>query len=438
MGASYAALGMNGPATFSLFARTLPENRSFLVTAGLDEALDRLQRLRFDAEAIAYLRTLDQIRPDFLDFLAGVRFTGDVWAVPEGRVVFAGEPLIEVQSPLIEAQLAETVLLNALHFPTLVATKAARCVAAAPGKALVDFGLRRTPSIDAGLAVARAAYLAGFASTSNVMAGQRYGIPVAGTVAHSFVQTFAGELDAFRSFANTFPGPVTLLIDTYDTMRGADHAIALARELEDEGKSLLAVRLDSGDLADLSGRVRQQLDDAGLTKVRIVASGGLDEFDLAELTRVGAPIDIYGVGTRLGTAADSPYLDMAYKLVEYDGQACLKLSTDKQTLVGAKQVWRHTNAGGIFTEDLLAARDEPEPGPDWEPLLAPVMEHGAVVSRPSLEASRTRHRREIDSLPKDLLALDGRAGYPIHLSDTLRRRQEAAVRAACEREGLPA
>lgn len=267
MGASYATLGMQEIATFSLFVRKMPPNRSFLVVAGIEEALDRLQALRFDAAALAYLRTTGQIREDFLEVLAGLRFTGEVRAVPEGRVVFADEPILEVQAPIIEAQLAETVIVNAIHFPTLVATKAARCVAAAPGKTLIDFGLRRTPSIDAGLAVARATYLAGFAATSNVLAGARYGIPVAGTVAHSFIEAFPSEIDAFRAFAATFPGPVTLLIDTYDTLRGAQHAVEVARELATTGRRVRAVRIDSGDLATLSRQVRRILDEAGLTDV---------------------------------------------------------------------------------------------------------------------------------------------------------------------------
>jgi nicotinate phosphoribosyltransferase len=436
MGASYAALHMDRSATFSLFVRRLPANRSFLIVAGLEEALERLSALRFDRAALEYLRSVGQIRQDFLDVLADFRFTGDVWAVPEGRAVFADEPLLEVQAPIIAAQLVETVLVNAFHFPTLVATKAARCVAAAPNATLIDFGLRRTPSIDAGLAVARAAYLAGFASTSNMLAGERYGIPVAGTVAHSFIETFPNEIEAFRAFARTFPGPVTLLIDTYDTVQGARHAVTVAHELTAQGRRLQAVRIDSGDLAALSRQVRQILDDAGLGDVRIVASGGLDEFELAALTQAGAPIDAYGVGTRLGMSADAPVLDMAYKLVEYDGIPRLKLSAGKETLVGAKQVWRRRDETGRFAVDRIAARDEPAPGQDWEPLLVPVMARGDVLTRSTLNEARARHRAEMAALPDRLLTLENQAPYPVERSPALAERQRAAVEAARRREGL--
>jgi len=436
MGASYAALGMDAVATFSLFTRRLPKNRSFLVAAGLEEGLERLQNLRFDQKAIEHLRSVTQIRPDFLDLLAKLRFSGNVWAVPEGRIVFSDEPVLEVQAPIIEAQLAETILVNAIHFPTLVATKAARCVTAAPGKALIDFGLRRTPSIDAGLAVARASYLAGFASTSNVLAGERYGIPPAGTVAHSFVEVFATEREAFRAFAATFPGPVTLLIDTYDTAKGAGNAVAIARELAATGKRILAVRIDSGDLGALSVQVRRELDTAGLRDVQIVASGGLDEFQLAALTRAGAPIDAYGIGTRLGTSADAPALDMAYKLVDYAGRPRLKLSAEKETLVGPKQIWRRHDRQGIFQEDLLAARDEPSPGEAWEPLLVPVMEGGSLLKQPGLAEIRARHRAEAAAVPRGLLRLKGQGNYAVRLTDTLRERQQAAVAAVRLREGL--
>jgi nicotinate phosphoribosyltransferase len=437
MGASLAALNRNGPATFSLFVRGLPAGRSFLVATGLADALDRLQRLHFSDEDLEYLRTVSQIRSDFIDVLADFRFSGDVWAVPEGRLIFPDEPLLEVRAPFIEAQLAETVLINAFHFPTLVATKAAMCILAAPGKMLIDFGLRRTPSIDAGLAVARAAYLAGFASTSNVLAGKLYGIPVSGTVAHSFIESFPSELEAFRAFAQTFPGPVTLLIDSYDTVRGAELATAVGRELAAEGKSLLAVRLDSGDLDVLSRQVRQILDAAGLRQVRIVASGGLDEQQLAALTRTGAPIDIYGVGTRLGTSADAPTLDMAYKLVEYDGRPCLKLSPGKQTLAGAKQVWRRRDGGGGYTEDLLATRDEPAPGADWAPLLQPVMLGGKPLPQPTLAESRDLVRRELEALPPRLRSLDQTEPYPVHVSRRLGQVQEAARAFARNQAGLP-
>jgi nicotinate phosphoribosyltransferase len=436
MAASYAALGMDGEATFSLFTRSLPPNRSFLVVSGLADALQRLQDLRFDAAAIEYLRSINQIRADLVDRLGALRFSGDVWAVPEGRVVFANEPFLEVRAPIIEAQLVETTLVNALHFPSLVATKAARCVLAAPGKAVIDFGLRRTPSIDAGLVAARASYLAGFVSTSNVLAGERYAIPVAGTLAHSYVEAFPSELESFRAFSATFPGPVTLLIDTYDTLQGAAHAIQVAQDLEAAGGRLLAVRIDSGDLASLSREVRSQLDAAGLQNVQIIGSGGLDEYQLEALTNAGAPIDAYGVGTRVATSADAPMLDMAYKLVEYNGAPRLKLSTDKVSLVGPKQVWRCHGQNGCMQQDLIAMRNEESPGEGWEAVLKPVMVGGRPLPLPTLEEIRASHRREIASLPDKLLRLEGNGDYPVSVSDRLKAEQEIASAAVRRQENL--
>jgi nicotinate phosphoribosyltransferase len=439
MGASYYACDMHAPATFSLFVRRLPQNRSFLVAAGVCEALARLAELRFDGAAIDYLRSIGQIREDFLEWLRELRFEGDVWAVPEGRIVFSEEPIIEVTAPVIQAQIAETMLINTLHFSTSVASKAARCVAAAPGKRLIEFGLRRTPSIDASVEVARAAYLAGFAGTSNLLAGERWGIPVSGTVAHSFIQAHESELEAFRNFMRTFPGPVTLLVDTYDSIQGTRHAVQVARELASEGCTLGAIRIDSGDLVAISREARRVLDDAGFTDVRIIASGGLDEVDLVELTAANVPVDAYGVGTQLGTVADAPYLDMVYKLVEFDNRPVLKLSTGKQTLIGAKQVWRRTGSDGLFAGDIIAARAEPAPGNGYERLLEPVVQGGRITCSVDLHEARERHRREIEKLPPDLLRIAGqRANYPVDVSDSLAARQQAAVDAARRREGIPA
>jgi len=434
MAASYLALGINGRATFSLFVRGLPSHRTFLVAAGLEDALDRLSMMKFDSQALDYLRSTGQIRPEFIEQLRDFRFGGDVWAVPEGRLVFADEPLLEVQGSIIEAQIAETILVNALHYATIVASKAARCIVAAPGKSLVEFGLRRTASIDAGLIAARSAYLAGFVGTSNVLAGERFGIPVSGPVAHSFIEIFPNELDAFRAFADTFPGEVTLLIDTYDTLRGARHAVIVAKELARQGRHVRALRLDSGDLVALSKDVRAILDEAGLHDVGILASGGLDESDLVELQRAGAPIDAFGIGTRLGTSADVPSIDMVYKLVQFEDRPTLKLSTGKATLVGPKQIWRRHDAEGNFVEDLIACRDEPAPGRDWKPLLEPVMHEGASLTRPSLDEIRERHRREIDRMPASLFPLDGATPYPVHLSQKLQTLQTQATAEVRQRE----
>lgn len=436
MASSYHVLGKSGRAVFSLFIRKFPPHRHFFVVAGVNELLERIQRLTFDDEARAFLRTLPMLRPEFVESLRHFRFEGDIWAVREGTVIFPEEPILEVEAPIEQAQLIETLVLNAIHYPTLVATKAARCVLAAPGKVLVDFGLRRTPSLEAGLAAARAVYLAGFAATSDVLAGARYGIPVSGTVAHSYIESFPSELEAFRAFARTYPGDPILLIDTYDTLRGAEHAVIVARELAQEGRRVRAVRLDSGDLVSLSRAVREILDRAGFPEIQIFASGGLDEYELAALEAAGAPIDGFGVGSKLGTSADAPLADMAYKLVEYDGQPTLKLSTGKGTLVGAKQVWRRVGQNGTYVEDLIALREEPPPGADWIPLLHPVMRRGEIVELPTLEELRQHHRCEMERFPSWFRRLDPAGTYPVRLSARLASRQTEAERTVRAREGL--
>lgn len=440
MGASYHALDVTGTATFSLFVRRLPPRRGYLVAAGLDEALTRLEELRFDDEALEYLRSTGQVRPEFIETLADFRFTGDVWAVPEGRIVFADEPLLEVHGPIIEAQIAETILLNAIHYATMVASKAARCISVAPGKSLIEFGLRRTPSVDAGLAAARSSFIAGFTGTSNLYAGEQLDIPVSGTVAHSFIEIFSSELEAFRAFASTFPGDVTLLIDTYDTLQGTRNAATVAKELAGTGKKVRAVRLDSGDLVDVSKRVRAILDDAGLPDVGILASGGLDEVDLERFSASSAPIDAYGIGTRLGTSADEPSLDMVYKLVEFDNAPKLKLSEGKITLAGPKQVWRRSDSSGLHTEDLIARRSESAPGDEWEPLLKPVMRAGKRLSLDPLRRIQDRHRAEIERMPRNIFDLTDFAEFPVKLSDSLRAVQREAterVRDVTAQQGPP-
>ena len=340
------------PATFDLFIRRLPENRSYFLFAGLEEALQYLQNIKFTDEHLAYLKK-QGFKEDFLDYLRGFRFTGDVCAVPEGTVAFPNEPLIRVTAPIIEAQLVETFLLNSVNLQTMIATKASRVVHAAKGKSVIEFGLRREPGIDAGMKVARSSYIAGCQGTSNVLAGQAYGIPVFGTMAHSFIMSYPKEIDAFRAFAKTFPNKSTLLIDTYDDISGAEKAAVVAKELEAKGFRLGGVRLDSGDLAQTSKKVRKILDDQGLDYVKIFASGDLDEFKIEELLSKGARIDSFGVGTKMGTSADRPYLDVIYKLCETmaaDGSfsPIMKLSKDKITLPGRKQVYRFKDAAGKF------------------------------------------------------------------------------------------
>jgi nicotinate phosphoribosyltransferase len=439
MSAAYLALGMDGVATFSLVARRLPAARHFLVAAGLADVLERLGRLAdspFDEADARYLASTGRFDQDAVERLVGTRFTGEVWAIREGRVVFAEEPLLEVEAPLPQAQLAETLVLNAMHYATLVATKAARCVAASRGKPVVDFGMRRAPGIEASVAAARACYLVGFAGTSNVLAGRELGIPVVGTMAHSLVEAFPSEVDAFRAYARTSTGELTLLVDTYDTAAGIGHAIEVAREVEAKGGRVDAVRLDSGDLVKLARLARDMLDAAGLDRVRVVASGGLDEAEIERLSRQGAPIDAFAVGTRVGMSADAPVLDMAYKLVAYEGRPCLKLSEGKVTLAGPKQVWRRRGADGRFAEDRIAAREEPRPGSEWEPMLEPAMRGGRAARMPSLPELREGHLAEMRSMPSDVVDPDGRGGYPVTLSSILVKRQKSAVEDVRRREAM--
>ncbi|MFE0645818.1 nicotinate phosphoribosyltransferase [Streptomyces sp. NPDC058877] len=393
MALSYLREDMRAPATFSLFVRDLPPGRGFLVAAGLEPVLDHLSRFRVsgsDVEefAAALRRPAEDLAP-----LHGLSFDGEVRAVPEGRLVFAGEPLLEVTAPLPQAQLVETYLLSLVCHQTAVASKAARCVLAGAGRPLVDFSLRRTHGPEAGGQAARVCALVGFAGTSNVAAARRYGIPAAGTMAHSFVEAFGSEEQAFRAFARTHPGPVTFLVDTYDTDRGV---VTAARVFTDLGLGPgCGIRLDSGDLGALAHRARAALDAAGLRDVRIIASGGLDEYGVDRLVRGGAPIDAYAVGTKVGTSADAPYLDAAYKLVEYDGRPVMKLSPAKLTAPGPKQVFR-----GPGCRDVIGLANEERPE-GTDPLLRTVMRGGLRTDPPDLlSAARARFEADVAALPE--------------------------------------
>jgi nicotinate phosphoribosyltransferase len=394
MAMSYLREGMTAPATFSLFVRDLPAERGFLVAAGVESALDFLSGFRVGPEDVdAFAAALHRPRRD-LEPLLGLEFTGEVRAVPEGRIVLAGEPLLEVTAPLPQAQLAETYVLNRLSHQTAIASKAARCVLAAAGRPVVDFSLRRTHGPQAGFQAARLGALVGFAGTSNVAAATAAGIPAVGTMAHSYVEAFAAEEDAFRAFARSHPGPVTLLVDTYDTEEGVRAAARVLRDLGPAARPGSAVRLDSGDLGALAARARSLLDAAGLPDVRIVASGGLDEYAVDDLVRSGAPIDVYAVGTRVGVSADAPYLDSAYKMVEYDGRPVMKLSSAKVTAPGPKQVFRRPGYA-----DVVGLADERPPG-DGRPLLETVMRDGRRTGdRPTVGACRERFTADLDQLP---------------------------------------
>jgi nicotinate phosphoribosyltransferase len=418
MAQTYFDRGMTAPATFSLFARHLPAGWGYLVAAGLEDVLAYLDRLAFTREDLAYLESTGLFTSAFLGHLRDLRFTGTVRALPEGTVCFAHEPLVEVTAPLVEAQLVETAILNQVHFQTIITSKAARCVQAAQGRRLVDFALRRTHGSDAGLKVARCAYLAGFDATSNVRAGQVYGIPIAGTMAHSFIQAFPDELTAFRAYARQYPDACTLLVDTYDSVEGAHRAAVVGRELAAGGHQLRGVRLDSGDLVALSFAVRPILDAAGLRDTVIFASGSVDEHVIAQAVARGAPIDAFGVGTKMGVSADAPYLDMAYKLVAYDHRPVLKLSAGKATWPAAKQVWRATQPDGA-SADCIALAEEPGPV-GARPLLTLAMRDGRRVSPDSLEAARSRARQEVGALPAECQRLDA----PIPLTPRFSERLE--------------
>ena len=406
------------PATFDLFIRRLPENRSYFLFAGLEQALLYLQSIKFTDEHLSYLKK-QGFNQQFLNYLKNFKFTGDVWAVSEGTVAFPNEPLIRVTAPIIEAQVVETFLLNTINLQTMIATKASRVIHAAKGKAVIEFGLRREQGIDAGLKVARCSYIAGCQGTSNVLAGMAYGIPVFGTMAHSFVMSYPKELDAFRAFAKTFPNKSTLLIDTYDDIAGAEKAVVVAKELEAKGFRLGGVRLDSGDLAETSKKIRKILDDNGLEYVKIFASGDLDEFKLAELQSNGARIDSFGVGTKMGTSADRPYLDVIYKLCETMTapdvfSPIMKLSKDKITLPGRKQVYRFKDAEGNYVKDVIALANEKV---DGEPLLIKVVDKGKLTYKlPSLNETRTYASENLSKLPEQCKALTNAQEYPVELS----------------------
>lgn len=431
---AYLEAGMVEPASFEFFVRKLPPCRNFLLACGLEQAVRFLLEACIGEAELAWLERSGRFSRRTIDRLAGFRFTGDVDAVPEGTVVFASEPILRVTAPLPEAQFLETRLINLLHFETLIASKAARMVlAAGDGKMLLDFGLRRAHGAEAGLLAARASYVAGFDGSATVPAEPFFGIPIYGTMAHSFVQAHEDEVEAFLHFARARPQSVVLLIDTYDTERAARRVVELAPKLESEGIPLRGVRIDSGDLADHARKVRRILDEGGLAQVRIFASGGIDEHLIARHVADGVPIDGYGIGTSLTTSNDWASLDCAYKLVDYAGSPRRKRSEGKATLPGRKQVWRRYDGGGRMSGDTIALADEDL---DGEPLLVPVVRSGEIVApSPPLERIRARVREQLRALPEPLRGLEPAQAYPVVLSPALERLVRELDRADTARGG---
>jgi len=423
---AYLDHGDTETAVFELFVRSLPPRRGFLIAAGLQQALDFLEHLRFSAAHLDWLASTGRFNNNLLDYLRDFRFSGDVHAVPEGTAFFAGEPILRVTAPLPQAQLVESRLINILHFQSLIAAKAARCALAAPGKLLVDFGMRRAHGAEAALLAARASYVAGFAGTATVLAGQAFGIPLYGTMAHSFIEAQDDETAAFELFARARPDNVVLLLDTYDTEAAARKVVALAPRLKASGIAIRGVRLDSGDLVALAKSVRAILDSGGLPEVTIFASGGLDEDALADLLRAQAPIDGFGVGTSLTTSSDLPAVDFVYKLQDYAGAPRRKSSHKKATWPGRKQVWRRYDAQGRMAGDRIGLEQtfsspagKTQSAGD-EPLLEPVMRDGRRLrSAPSLDEIRARAKRDLERLPEPLRRLAPDTSYPVEIGADL-------------------
>jgi len=399
MAQSYLENDKTKPAVFSLFIRRLPKNRSFLVAAGLETLLEKIKNFKFTEEELKYLENLNIFSKNFLDYLEGYKFSGDIYAIDEGRVIFENEPLIQVEASLPEAQILETLIINIVHFQTLIASKAARSFIVSEGKRVIDFGFRRAHGIEAGVYAARAAYIAGIDSTSNLEAGKKFGIPVVGTMAHSYVMVFDFEEEAFKCFAKSFPKIPIFLIDTYDTLSAAKKVVKLAKE----GVKAMAVRIDSGDLIELSRKVRKILDEANLNDVKIVVSGGLDEYDIKKLIDEKAPVDMFAIGTKLVTSADQPYLDIAYKLVEYDGKPKFKLSPGKATFPYKRQIARYYLQNGIMNYDESVRFNEEVKG---EKLVFKAVEKGEIIySFKPLKEVKEVFLKDVKKLPESLKTL---------------------------------
>jgi nicotinate phosphoribosyltransferase len=424
---AYLQHGMEEEAVFELFIRKLPPHRNFLLAAGLEQVVEFLSQLRVSTEEVAWLESTGRFTPPLLKYLERVRFTGSVDAMPEGTIFFPNEPILRIIAPLPLAQLVETRVMNLLNFQTMVASKAARSVLVSREKPIIDFGLRRAHGAEAGLLAARASYLAGFAGTATVLAGMEYGIPIYGTMAHSFVQAHKDETTAFEHFAQAQPENVVLLIDTYDTEAGARHVVGLAPQLKAKGIQIKGVRLDSGDLAEHARNVRGILDEGGLPDAQILASGNLDEYRLRDLVQTCAPIDSFAVGTAMTTSADAPSLDCAYKLQEYAGRPCRKRSEGKATWPGRKQVYRHYASDGTLAHDVVTTLDDRQAG---EPLLEPVMKEGRQLAhQPKLTEIRQRTATQLARLPDTMRTLETATPYEAQIAPSLQHLAQAVDRA---------
>jgi len=423
MAASYFAHEVFDTATFSLFIRDVYSTRNYFVAAGLEQVLDELAAFQFSDQDICYLQSTGRFSERFLSYLAQLRFTGEVYAMPEGTIFFPNEPVMEVTAPIVESQLIETFVLNTIGFQTMIASKAARCFHVAAGRPLIDFSLRRTQGQDAGIKVARSTFIAGFAATSNVLAGKIYGMPISGTMAHSYVSAFDNERDAFFAYADTFPDHSIFLIDTYNSVEGARHAAVVAKEMQKKGHALIGVRLDSGDMVSLSREVRKIFDAAGLSDVKIFASSGFDEFKIAKVLSEGAKIDAFGVGTKMGVSADAPFVDVVYKMVRFKGRDVRKLSPGKVTLAGEKQVFRKSDQNGRYLEDIIGQRDEVIA--EGKPLLEKVMESGHLLHpHPQLQVLQERFKENFAALDDEYKSIQDHKAYPVNLSTRLQNFQE--------------
>jgi len=437
MAQSYFVYKQDTRATFDLFVREMPENRSYLVACGLDDILNYLKNFKFSREELSFLKKQKLFSDDFLSYLGKIRFKGDLWALPEGTVFFANEPLIRVTGSIIEAQLVESYLLNTINLQTMIASKASRVVTSAAGRGVFDFSLRRTHGAGAGIKVSRASYLAGFSGTSNVLAGKLYNIPVAGTMAHSFVLSFKNELDSFLAYASVFPQKTILLVDTYNTKKGIENAVTIGIYLKEKGFRLHGIRLDSGDITVLSKFARKKLDKEGLKFVKIFATGNLDEFKITELIKKGSKVDNFGVGTNMGVSIDAPCLDVVYKMSEVSDESgkfipTMKLSKDKVTYPGRKQVFRIKDKKGKAIKDILGLAGEKVNG---RPLLKKIMQGGRVICKVgNLEEARNLARKNLSAFSAGLKEVNTPYKYPVEISPGLKKLKNSLAAALRKRQ----